>query len=162
VYDSFLRTLVVELAHQVGSSDATRAPGLPPTTLFRLGPAPTSTANFNPLAGVRLEVPLTARDAEPVGGVPFPATVVPLGRPTPVSLPPVVTSVITGVCGNIGQWQALTKSEVARRYGNEAHYLERYAEATDRLITSGYLLASERSAMLSQAAADYRVVAPKD
>jgi hypothetical protein len=162
VYDSFLRTLVVELAHQVGSSDTMSAPGLPPTTLFRLGPAPTSTAHFNPLAGVRLEVRLTARDAEPVGGVRFPATVVPLGRPTPVSLPPVVTSVITGVCGNIGEWQALTKSEVTRRYGNEARYLKLYAEATDRLISSGYLLASERNSMLSQAAADYTVVPQKD
>jgi len=162
VYDSFLRTLVVELAHQVGSSDTTRTPGLPPTTLFRLGPAPTSTAHFNPLAGVRLEVPLTARDAQPVGGVRFPATVVPLGKPTPVSLPPVVTSVITGVCGNIGQWQTLTKSEIAQRYGNEAHYLKLYREATDRLIASGYLLASERKSILSEAAADYRAAADKD
>ena len=162
VYDSFLRTLVVELAHQVGSSDTMSAPGLPPTTLFRLGPAPASLAHFNPLAGVRLKVPLTARDAEPVGGVRFPATVVPLGKPTPVSLPPVVTSVITGVCGNIGQWQALTKSEVIRRYGNETQYLKLYAEATGRLISSGYLLASERKSMLSQAAADYTVVAQKN
>ena len=76
--------------------------------------------------------------------------------------PTVVTSVITGVCGNIGQWQALTKSEVARRYGDETQYLKLYAEATDRLISSGYLLASERKSMLSQAAADYAVVADKD
>ena len=162
VYDAFLRTLVVELAHQLGSSDAKGAPGLPPTTLFRLGPAPARSAYFNPLPGVRLKVPLTASDAEPVGGVRFPATVVPLGKPTPVTLPPVVTSVITGVCGNIGQWQALTKSDAARRYGNEAGYLKRYAEATDRLIASGYLLASERTSMLSQAAADYRAIADKE
>ncbi len=155
VYDSFLRTLVIELAHQVGSRDAASARGLPPTTLFRLGPAPTSSAHFNPLPGVRLEVPLTARDAQPLGGVRFPATVVPLGKPSPVSLPPVITSVITGICGNIGQWQALTKSEVARRYGNEAEYLKLYARATDRLISSGYLLASERNSMLAQAAAQY-------
>jgi hypothetical protein len=162
VYDSFLRTLVVELARQVGSRDASSARGLPPSTLFRLGPAPTSTAHFNPLPGVRLAVPLTAKDAQPVGGVRFPATVVPLGKPTPPSLPPVITSVITGVCGNIGQWQALTKSEIARRYGNEARYLSLYARATDRLIASGYLLASERQSMLSRAAAQYAAATERD
>lgn len=161
-YTPFLRTLVVELAHQVGSRDAMSARGLPPTTLFRLGPAPTSTAHFNPLPGVRLEVPLTARDSQPVGGVRFPATVVPLGKPTPVSLPPVITSVITGVCGNIGQWQPLTKSEIARRYGTDVRYRELYAEATDRLIASGYLLASERKPMLSQAAARYAAAVGQD
>lgn len=161
-YSSFLRTLVVELAHQVGSRDATSARGLPPTTLFRLGPAPSSTAHFNPLPGVRLEVPLTAKDAEPVGGVRFPATVVPLGKPTPVSLPPVMTSVITGVCGNIGQWQPFTKSEVTQRYDNGAKYLKLYAQATDRLISSGYLLASERKSVLSQAVAHYAAAAGRD
>ena len=76
--------------------------------------------------------------------------------------PTVVTSVITGVCGNIGQWQGLTKSEVVRRSGNEARYFKLYAEATDRLISSGYLLASERKSMLSRAAADFRAAAEKD
>jgi hypothetical protein len=56
----------------------------------------------------------------------------------------------------------LTKSEVARRYGTGAQYLKLYAQATDRLISLGYLLASERKFMLSQAAADYAVVAGKD
>lgn len=162
VYDFFLRTLLVELAHQVGSRDASSARGLPPTKLFRLGPAPTSTAHFNPLPGVRLAVPLTAKDAQPVGGVRFPATVVPLGKPTPVSLPPVITSVITGVCGNVGQWQALTPSEIARRYRNEVTYLKLYAQATDHLIAAGYLLASERKSMLSQAAARYAAAAGRD
>ncbi len=161
-YNSFLRTLVVELAHQVGSRDATSARGLPPTTLFLLGPAPSSTVHFNPLPSVTLEVPLTAKDAESVGDVRFPATMVPLGKPTPVSLPPVLTSVITGVCGKIGQSQPLTKSEVVRRYDNEATYLKLYAQAMDRLISSGYLLASERKSMLSQAAAHYAAAVGRD
>ncbi len=154
-YTPFLRTLVVELAHQVGSRDAASAPGLPPTTLFRLGPAPTSAAHFNPLPGVTLQVPLVGKDAQPVGGVHFPATVVPLGRPTPVSLPPVITSIITGVCGNIGQWQKLTKPEIALRYGSAANFLKAYALAIDRLVAADYLLPSQRKPMLSQAAAQY-------
>lgn len=158
-YNPFLRTVVVELAHQVGSLDAMSGRGLPPSVLFNLTRAPKSTAHFNPLPGVKLAVPRTDADAEPVGGVRFPASVVPLGKPTPVSLPPVITSVITGVCGNIGQWQPLTQSDVAQRYGDQTRYLELYGKAADRLIAAGYLLASERDNMLSQAAARYAAVA---
>jgi hypothetical protein len=154
-YTPFLRTLVVELAHQVGSRDAASAPGLPPTTLFRLGPAPTSTEHFNPLPGVTLHVPLIGKDAQPVGGVQFPAAVVPLGGPTPVSLPPVITSVITGLCGNIGQWQALTKPEIALRYRGAANFLNAYAQAIERLVAADYLLPSQQKPMLLQAAAQY-------
>jgi len=154
-YTPVLRTLVIELAHQVGSRDAASAPWLPPTALFRLGPAPASTAHFNPLPGSTLQVPLTDNDAQPVGGVRFPAAVAPLGRPTPVSLPPVITSAITGVCGNIGQWQPMTKAEIATRYGSARNYLAAYAQATDRLIATGYLLRSQRASMLSEASAHY-------
>ena len=154
-YNPFLRTLVIELAHTLGSADAADAPGLPPSTLFRLGPAPTSTVHFNPLPGAVLQVPLTAAEAQPVGGVRFPAVVAPLGRPSPVSLPPVITSVITGVCGNIGQWQALTKAELISRYASAAGFLNDYAQAIDRLVSGGYLLASQQTPMLRQAAARY-------
>ncbi|MGH7044085.1 MAG: alpha/beta hydrolase domain-containing protein [Acetobacteraceae bacterium] len=154
-YTPFLRTLVVELAHQVGSPDGASAPGLPPTTLFRLGPAPQSTAHFNPLTGAALQVPLTGAQAQPVGGVRFPATVVPLGKPTPVALPPVITSAITGTCGNIGEWQPLTKAEITQRYGSAADFLNADAQAINRLVAAGYLLASQRGAMLSRAGARY-------
>jgi hypothetical protein len=154
-YNPFLRTLVIELAHTVGSRDAVRARALPQTTLFRMGPAPADTATFNPLASVVLHVPLVGRDKEPEGGVKFPSSVAPLGRPTPVSLPPVITSAITGVCGNIGQWQPLAAALVKHRYGSEARFLNDYAAATDQLVTAGYLLASQRAPMLSAAKADY-------
>lgn len=154
-YNPFLRTLVVELAHTVGSRDVANAPALPPTKLFRLGAAPSSTAHFNPLAGTVLYVPLTGRDAEPLAGVRFPSVVAPLGRPTPVSLPPVITSVITGVCGNIGQWQPLSAAVVRQRYGTAADFLNDYEAAVDRLVLAGYLLPGQRGPMLSTAAAAY-------
>ena len=154
-YTPFLRTLVVELAHQVGSRDAAHAPGLPPTRLFRLGPAPTGTEHFNPLQGASLKVPVTGKDAQPVGGVRFPAAVVPLGRPEPVSLPPVITTTINGVCGNIGQWQPFTPAEETQRYGASAKFLHLYGQAIDRLIATGYLLASQKPGMLAEAGRRY-------
>lgn len=154
-YTPFLRTLVVELAHQVGARDVAPAPALPPTTLFKLGPAPTDTQHFNPLPGVALQVPLSGKDAQPVGGVRFPSVVVPLGRPEPVSLPPVITTTISGVCGNIGQWQTFTPAEAVERYGTAAKFLRRYGHSIDRLVASGYLLASQQGAMLAEAARHY-------
>ncbi|MDE2515790.1 MAG: hypothetical protein KGL12_07180 [Rhodospirillales bacterium] len=154
-YNPFLRTLVVELAHQLGAPEAAQAPSLPPSTLFRLGPAPASTAHFNPLPGAALEVPLTGAEAQPLGGVRFPEVVAPLGRPSPVSLPPVITSAITGVCGNIGEWQPLTKAALIHRYAGAAGFLNDYAQAIDRLVAGGYLLAGQKQPMLIQAGAQY-------
>lgn len=154
-YNPFLRTLVVELAHREGSHDVPHAPALPPTTLFKLGPAPADTAHFNPLPGAVLEVPLTDANAEPEGGVEFPETIVPLGSPTPVSLPPVITTTITGTCGNIGQWQPFTTAEVAQRYGSSTKFLARYGIAIDRLVAAGYLLPSQKADMMAEAATSY-------
>lgn len=154
-YNPFLRSLIVELAHQVGARDAASAPALPHTTLFKLGPAPTSTAHFNPLPGVSLQVPLTDRNAEPVGGVRFLEAVVPLGEPVPVSLPPVITSTITGVCGNIGEWQPFTTSEAARRYRSSANFRHQYGDAIDQLVAGGYLLASQKTGLLAAGAQHY-------
>lgn len=154
-YTPFLRTLVIELAHQVGSQSARDARGLPPSVLFQLGPAPNTTAHFNPLAGTKLQVPVTAKDAQPVGGVRFPEVVVPLGRPDPVSLPPVITTTISGICGNIGQWQPFTAAEAGKRYGSSAQYLSRYSMAINKLVATGYLLASQKPDMLAEAARHY-------
>ena len=153
-YTPYLRTLVIELAHQVGSTSAgTR--GLPPSLLFQLGPAPEKTENFNPLAGTKVQVPLTAKDAQPVGGVRFPQVVTPLGRPEPVSLPPVMTTTINGICGNIGQWQPFTAAEAKQRYGSASQFLSSYGGAIDKLVASGYLLASQKPEMLAEAARHY-------
>jgi hypothetical protein len=154
-YNPFLRTLVIELAHREDSHDVPHAPALPPPTLFKLGPAPADTAHFNPLPGAALEVPLTDTNAEPEGGVRFPETVVPLGSPIPVSLSPVITTTITGVCGNIGQWQPFTLAEVTQRYGSSTKFLERYGRAIDRLVATGYLLSSQKALMLAEAEALY-------
>ena len=85
----------------------------------------------------------------------FPEEAVPLGMPVPVSLPPVITSTIAGICGNIGEWQPFTKAETVKRYGSEATFLEDYAKAIDRVVSTSYLLSSEKPGMLSEAAARY-------
>ena len=153
--DAYMRALVLELAHQVGSISVAQAPPLPPTTLFKLGPVPAGTANFNSLEGARLEVPLVDADAQPEGGVRFPEVVDPVGKPEPVSLAPVITTTINNTCGNLGEWQPFWGEELTRRYGSKEKYVEQYATALDKLIADGYVLKEDRAAMLERAAALY-------
>lgn len=85
-YTPYLRAVVLGLERTLGAASAKDAPALPPTTLFKLGPAPTANSHFNALPGVALEVPMTDKDDQPVGGVRLPDTAYPTGRPVPVSL----------------------------------------------------------------------------
>jgi len=154
-YTPYLRAVTLGLERTLGVPSARRASPLPATALFKLGPAPASSANFNPLPGVTLQVPVTDADDQPVGGVRFPDADHPVGRPTPVSLPPVVTTSISGTCGNLGEWQQFSAEELARRYGGEANYVKLYGASIDKLIAGGYLLSSDRDGMLKTAAALY-------
>jgi hypothetical protein len=155
-HSAYLRAVTLELEHELGVPSARQAPPLPPTTLFTpLDPASSQTPNFNPLPGVRLSVPLTYEDAQPMGGVRFPDVEHPVGRPVPVSVPPVVTTSIAATCGNLGGWQQFSEEELAKRYGSEGNYVKLYAESLDRLIAKGYVLASDRDEMLKTAAALY-------
>lgn len=154
-YTPYLRAVTLELERALGVESAKSAPALPPTTLFKLGPAPANTANFNPLPGANLEVPVTDPDDQPVGGVRFPEVEHPIGRPVPVSLPPVVTTSIDGTCGNLGLWQQFTVAQLTERYRDQSNYLGLYAKSLDKLIAEGYLLASDRAQMLKTAAALY-------
>jgi alpha/beta hydrolase family protein len=154
-HGAYLRAVTLELEHELGVPSARQAPSLPPTALFTLDPASSKTPNFNPLPGVRLSVPLTYEDAQPMGGVRFPDVEHPVGRPVPPSLPPVVTTSIGATCGNLGGWQQFSEEELAKRYGSEANYLKLYAESLDKLIAQGYVLASDRAGMLKTAAALY-------
>jgi hypothetical protein len=154
-YAPYLRAVLLELERSLGVKSAGRAHPLPPTTLFKLGPAPISATNFNPLPGVALQVPLTDADEQPVGGVRFPEVEHPVGRPLPVSLPPVVTNSINGTCGNLGEWQQFSASQLIERYGNQTNYLKLYAASLDKLIAAGNLLPSDREQMLKTAALLY-------
>jgi len=159
-YAPYLRAVTLELERELGVAAAKDAPALPPTTLFKLGPAPASSANFNPLPGTSLEVPLTDADAQPVGGVRFPDSDHPLARPTPVSLPPVATISIEATCGNLGEWQKLPLEELEKRYGGVVNYLKLYGQSIDKLIADGFLLPSDREWMLKFANALYFRPAP--
>jgi hypothetical protein len=156
-YAPYLRAVVLELERTLGVESAKSSLPLPPTTLFKLGPAPLSAANFNALPGATLEVPLIDRDDQPIGGVRFPEVDHPIGRPTPVSLPPVVTTSIDDTCGNLGEWQPFTVEQVLDRYHDQSNYLNLYAESLDKLIAQGYLLASDRGQMLTTAASFYAI-----
>ena len=154
-HSAYLRAVTLELERELGVPSARQVPPLPPTTLFTLDPASSRTPNFNPLPGVRLSVPLTYEDAQPMGGVRFPDVEHPVGRPVPASVPPVVTTSIDGTCGNLGGWQQFSAEELTKRYGSEANYLKLYAESLDKLIATGYLLTADREEMLKTAAALY-------
>ena len=152
-YDPYLRAVTLELEHELGVPAAKTAPALPPSTVFQLGPAPSSAANFNPLPGASLQVPMTDSDAQPIGGVRFPEGDHPLARPVPVSLAPVLTSSIGETCGNLGEWQKFSTEELQKRYGSLAAYLKLYAQSVDKLIAQGYLLPPDRDGMLTVAKA---------
>jgi hypothetical protein len=156
-HSAYLRAVTLELEHELEVPSARKAPRLPPTTLFTLDsdPALSRMPNFNPLPGVRLFVPLIDENAQPLGGVRFPDVEHPVGRPVPVSLPPVVTTSIDGTCGNLGGWQQFSEEDLTKMYGSQANYVKLYAESLDRLIARGYLLASDREEMLKIAAALY-------
>lgn len=154
-YAPYLRAVTLELERALGVKSAASAPPLPPTTLFKLGPPPASTANFNPLRGATLEVPVSDADDQPAGGVRFPEVDRPVGRPTPVSLPPVVTNSIEATCGNLGEWQQFTTAQLGERYGDQSNYVKLYAASLDKLIAQGYVLASDREQMLRTAALLY-------
>jgi hypothetical protein len=154
-YAPYLRAVLLELERTLGVKSARSAHPLPPTKLFKLGPAPTSATNFNPLPGFTLQVPLTDADDQPVGGVRFPEVEHPVGRPVPVSLPPVVTNSINGTCGNLGEWQQFSASHLTERYGSQTNYLKLYAASLDKLIAEGNLLVSDREQMLKTAALLY-------
>ena len=154
-HSAYLRAVTLELEHELDVPSARQAPKLPPTTLFILDPASSRMPNFNALPGVRLSVPLIDEDAQPMGGVRFPDVDHPVGRPVPVSLPPVTTASIEATCGNLGGWQQFSAEELAKRYGSQENYVKLYGESLDRLIAKGYVLASDREEMLKNAAALY-------
>lgn len=155
-HGAYLRAVTLELERELDVPSARQAPRLPPTTLFDpLDPASSKTKNFNPIPGVRLSIPLTDEDAQPFGGVRFPDVEHPVGRPVPVSIPPVVTTSIDATCGNRGGWQQFSPEELTKRYGSEANYLKLYAQSLDKLIGRGFLLAGDREEMLKIAAMLY-------
>jgi len=74
---------------------------------------------------------------------------------SPFPLPPVVTTSIDATCGNLGEWQQFSAAELTERYGNQSNYLKLYAASLDKLIAGGFVLASDRAAMLKTAALLY-------
>lgn len=154
-YRPYLRAVVLGLEHTLGVPSAQNARALPPSTLFNLGPAPSDPSHFNPLPGVELQVPMTDRNDQPLGGVRFPEVVYPTGRPVPVSLSPTVTTSIDATCGNRGGWIPFKAAELADRYGDQENYVKLYRASLGQLISAGYLLASDRDEMLKVAATRY-------
>jgi hypothetical protein len=162
IYDPYLRTVVVELAHHLHAPGFASDRDLPPTTLFDLeGRTISEDIDLRPHPGAPERKPLVDADGEPEGGVRFPESVAPLGAPDPPSIPPIVTAKLSDTCGNLGGWRALTAAEATARYASADRYVERVALALDELIRGGYLLPSERDPMLRSAAARYAaLVAP--
>lgn len=150
-YPAYFRALVLNVEKAIGVASAAGAPGLPPSTIFTLGPAPQASPLFNPLPGADVRVPRIDAEGWPVGGVRFPEAVHPTGRPEPASMPPSDTSSISNTCGNSSGWMAWDLARLTARYGSKAGYLARYAEALDRLIGQGFVLPEDRAGLLKTA-----------
>jgi hypothetical protein len=147
----YIRAQIVGIEKAIGVRAAQSGPSLPPSVVFRLGPAPTSNANFNPLAGADVKVPAMDANGWPVGGVRFPDGEHPLGKPAPVSLPPVVTTSIDDTCGNRGQFQPFSPAELTAKYGSKERYLELYQQSLAKMIEQGFVLPEDEVAMLGYA-----------
>lgn len=81
-----------------------------------------------------------------IGGVRTPAVDVPVS--TLSGAAPPGASVI---CSLFGSTVPFTPQMLVSLYGTKAHYLSKFTAELDRAIAQGYLLASERSALLAQA-----------
>jgi len=147
----YVRAQIIGIEKAIGVKAAESGPALPPSTVFKLGPAPKSNANFNPLDGANVQVPLVDKNAWPVGGVRFSDAEYPLGKPLPVSLSPVITTSIDDTCGNRGQFQPYTAAELAAKYGSKEKYLELYRGGIQKLVGQGFLLAEDEQMMLDYA-----------
>jgi hypothetical protein len=72
----------------------------------------------------------------------FPEVDLPLGRPEPPAIPPVVTT--ANVCGNWGGYRPFAATELQRRYGGVVEYESRVEPLIDRLVQRGLLLRADR------------------
>ena len=81
-----------------------------------------------------------------IGGVRTPAVDVPVSTLTGSA--PAGTSVI---CSLFGTTTTFSPGELTSLYGSEANYLSKYTTDLDKAIAGGYLLPSEREALLAQA-----------
>jgi hypothetical protein len=134
----YLRALLVGLEGELGRSEQR----LPPSMLFDLGPEPAPSPYFNDLPGAEVAVPALDGDGQPQGGVRFPEVDLPLGRPEPPAIPPVVTT--ANVCGNWGGYRPFPATELQRRYGGVVEYERRVEPLIDRLVQRGLLLRADR------------------
>ena len=151
-YFPYMRALVLGLEQAVGVKAAAGAKPLPPSRVFALGPAPQGVAWFNPLPGVDVRTPVLDTNGWPTGGVRFPESEQPLGKPLPPSVPPVTTASISQTCGNSGGFQPFTAQErQARGLTDVEAYLKRYAADLDRLTAGGFLLQEDLAQMLETA-----------
>jgi hypothetical protein len=99
-----------------------------------------------------VKTPLLDANGWPTGGVRFPESEQPLGRPFPPSVPPVTTASISQTCGNSAGWAPFTPQErAAKGLTDEAAYLTRYRAGVDRLVAEGFLLPEDVAPMLEAA-----------
>jgi len=150
-YAPYMRALVLGLEQAIGVPGAAGARPLPPTAVFRLGDAPKNVRWFNPLPGVEVKTPVLDPNGWPVGGVRFPEGLIPLGQPSPPSVPPVTTASISQTCGNYAGFEPFSAAERASRYGDKAAWLARYRASLERLESEGFLLAEDLPAMVQAA-----------
>jgi hypothetical protein len=157
----YLRAVFVGMETELGASvdEAQRfvsGTGLPASAEFDLvTEQPAGTGELNDLPGATVPVPSVDEGSHPQGGVRFAESVVPLGSPVPVGIPPVTTASITDICGNFGGWLPRDPSDVLAQWPTVDDYLADLDPAIEELVTRRYLLPGDRTAMRSAAAAAY-------
>jgi hypothetical protein len=143
----YLRAVYAELASALGPGGSLDR--LPPSTQFVLGPEPPTSPLFNGLPGRAVPVPRVNGDDQPIGGVRFVDAELPLGRLTPVSIPPVSTESINTVCGNWGGYQPFSAAELHARYGTVSDYTALVNAQLDALQGAGFVLPQDRASIVA-------------
>ena len=171
-YQPYFRAIFFELEKQLGVAAAASAPALPASVFFTLGPPPSVTSTvvngstlntFNNSIGAALEVPTLDANLWPRGGVRTPDEAFPIGQPTviypngaqAVSVPPALTNSISDTCGNSGEFNVFSVTQLAALYTSQANYLAQYDQQVQTLIGQGYVLPGDEAFMLQTAGTLY-------
>lgn len=156
------RALLLELVAELNLPERATQRGrlLPPSAIFEQEPAPAASAYFNALPGHDLTVPALDENGMPIGGIGIPDQMLPLGRPSPIALPPVSTADINAGCGNFGGWEPFTTAELEARYGSLERYERSARVALNRLAADRFVRRDDIPAILDQLAAQYLAASP--
>ena len=154
-YRPYLRAVLLALEHTLGASQAKDAPELPANSVSNSGQhLPTFRTSIRCRA-LRCKCPWWTKTINRRVALAFRTLLTQLDALCRVRFLRREPRRLTRPAEIADGWKPFTREELAQRYHDQANYLKLYGASLDRLISSGYLLASDREEMLKVAALRY-------